>query len=118
VNQDDLRKRLEEERSRLQKLQAELSDDHDGGEAASELSTVDQHPADAGSELFEREKDIAIVQSFEEQEAQIESALERLGSDDFGKCEVCGKQIDDARLEAIPWTRNCVEHQAEMDRAG
>ena len=120
MNEADARRRLEAEKERLQKLQKELSDEQgDGSEGArTELSSVDQHPADAGSETFEREKDMAILNSFEEQESEIDLALQRVGTDAFGICEVCGEPIAEARLEAIPWTRNCLKHQAEMDKAG
>jgi RNA polymerase-binding transcription factor DksA len=115
VDESKLRSILEQEKERLQALQRSLTEDDD---QSAELSTVDQHPADVGSEVFEREKDLAIADNFGFQLDEIEAALKRLGTDAVGRCETCGKVIQDARLEAIPWTRFCVEHQAEFDQTG
>ena len=115
MDESKLKTMLEKEKERLEALQRTLvEDDRDAGE----LSTIDQHPADVGSEVFEREKDLAIASNFGDQLDEIEKAFKRLGTDKLGLCEACGKPIADARLEAIPWTRYCVEHQSELDQAG
>jgi RNA polymerase-binding transcription factor DksA len=89
-------------------------DDADG--ATTELTSVDQHPGDVGSELFEREKDIAIADNFGEQINEVKDALQRLDGENFGRCEVCNEQIGDDRLEAVPWTRYCIKHQETVER--
>ena len=46
--------------------------------------------------------------------AQVEDALKRMDNGTYGRCVVCGRQIPDARLEAIPWTPYCLEDQEKM----
>jgi DnaK suppressor protein len=47
---------------------------------------------------------------------QVEDALQRIADGTYGKCVVCGKPIDPARLAAIPWTPYCREDQQKLDR--
>lgn len=78
-----------------------------------ELSTIDNHPADIGSEMFEREKDIALNEHEELRLMRIEDALERIKHQQYGKCATCGAQINYERLEAIPETAYCKEHSPQ-----
>lgn len=48
---------------------------------------------------------------------QVEDALKRVADGTYGKCIVCGRPIAPARLEAIPWTPYCLEHQEKLDGA-
>ncbi|MGY3716713.1 TraR/DksA C4-type zinc finger protein [Sutcliffiella cohnii] len=75
-----------------------------------ELSAYDNHPGDLGTELYEREKDIALNEHTEKELADINHALQAMENGTYGKCEVCGKDIDEERLEAIPSTTYCKEH--------
>lgn len=117
-----IKKRLEDERARLQRLHAGLAEettqDGAGGEEVSELSSIDQHPADAGTEEFEREKDISIMESFETELEAVDRAFQRLEAGEYENCEVCGKPIGDERLEARPTATMCIEHQQEAERLG
>lgn len=79
-------------------------------EALRELSMYDNHPADSGTELFERGKDLALQEQLEQQLEEVIIALENMETGRYGICVVCGKQIPYGRLEAIPWTSCCVEH--------
>lgn len=113
---------LDEERARLEELQKQINDDHGGGNEdeqtqLSELSTIDQHPADAGTEVFERERDLSLLARFEGQVAEVDAALKRLEDGSFGSCERCGKEIPKERLTAIPWARFCVDDQAAAERS-
>jgi RNA polymerase-binding protein DksA len=120
VNKDKVKSRLEDERTRLQRLRDGLADETKqggaGGEDVSELSSIDQHPADVGTEEFEREKDLSILEQIEGDLAAVEHAFERLEAGDYGKCEVCGKPIGDERLEARPTATMCIDHQQETER--
>ena len=82
-------------------------------ESFGELSHVDQHPADTGTETFEREKDLSILESLEYELAQLEAALKRVDEGTYGTCEACGNPIPVERLEAQPAARFCAEHQPE-----
>ncbi|MDF2856553.1 MAG: hypothetical protein K0Q87_2404 [Neobacillus sp.] len=83
-------------------------------ESMGELSSYDNHPADEGTELYEREKDIALNEHSEDQLKNINSALEAMEKGTYGKCEVCGQEISYERLEALPNTLYCKEHSPDQ----
>ncbi|MCU1449793.1 MAG: regulatory, yteA family protein [Acidimicrobiales bacterium] len=120
VNPDEARQRLEQERTRLVEVKETFDDEHlsdeSESESISELSSVDQHQADLGTETFEREKDLSILEQVDAELADVEHALKRLDDGTYGTCEVDGKPIPEERLEALPATRFCLEHQSEAER--
>jgi RNA polymerase-binding transcription factor DksA len=120
VNDDQARTRLAEERERLVGVRATFDDEHlsDQSESDSvgEISSYDQHQADMGTETFEREKDLSILEQVEAELADVEFALRRLDEGTYGTCEVCGRAIAEERLEALPATRLCLDHQAQAER--
>jgi RNA polymerase-binding transcription factor DksA len=119
VEEQDTRRRLESELRRLSELEASITERtlaDSEREAFSELSTVDQHPADEATETLEREQDLSMAEGTRGEIAAVEAALKRLAEGVYGRCEVCGKKIDDARLETLPAAALCVEHQTERDR--
>ncbi|WP_082234848.1 TraR/DksA C4-type zinc finger protein [Halobacillus massiliensis] len=75
-----------------------------------ELSQYDNHPADSGTELFEREKDMALLVHLEEELEEIKYSLQQIEKGTYGICEVTGKQIPYERLEACPTARTVIEH--------
>jgi YteA family regulatory protein len=83
-------------------------------ESLSELSNYDNHPADHGTETFERGKDLALNEHTEEELLDMVRALERIDSGKYGMCEVCGKDIPLERLEALPTATRCIEHAVEV----
>jgi YteA family regulatory protein len=114
-----IRKRLEHERSRLQRLVEAFGAEQLGEaetESSSELSSYDQHPADLASETFERTKDLSIISQVEAELEDVERAFRHVENGTYGICEGCGKPIDDARLEAVPTARFCVDDQARAER--
>jgi RNA polymerase-binding transcription factor DksA len=74
-----------------------------------------QHQADVGTETFDRERDLGILEQVEAELTDIEHALARLDDGTYGQCEACGAAIDDARLEALPAARFCLAHQAAVE---
>lgn len=84
----------------------------EGGEA----SAFGMHQADAGSDAYD--KDFALSLLSQEQDAlyEIEEAMKRVDAGTYGICEMSGKQIMIARLEALPFARYTVECQAELER--
>lgn len=118
---DDLaRQRLAEERDRLVGVRQAFDEEHlseqSETESLGEISSYDQHQADMGTETFEREKDLSILEQVEAELTDVEHAIRRLDAGDYGTCEVCGKAIPDERLDAMPATRLCLEHQAAAER--
>lgn len=77
---------------------------------------VDQHPADEGSEMFEREKNLTVRATLQRQLDEVNIALQKFDNGTYGVCETCGKPIDERRLRAFPAATHDVEHQAEIDR--
>jgi RNA polymerase-binding transcription factor DksA len=108
-----VRQRLDAERERLETLRRELRDEElaDAGETSIELSPIDQHQADVGSEVFEREKALTIRVRVDAELIEVADALTRLDTGTYGRCETCGRSIDDERLEAMPATRFCTDHE-------
>lgn len=80
-----------------------------------ELSTADNHPADLGSELFERSKDFSIREKKLFLLRNIDHALNKLDSGKYGVCERCGNKIMEERLEAVPYTKFCFHCQEEEE---
>ncbi len=79
-------------------------------DSTSELSMADNHPADIGTELFERGKDLALSGNARHQLEEVTDALKRIDEGSYGSCAVCGSAIPYERLEAIPWARACIAH--------
>jgi len=114
------RARLDAERTRLEETRRAAQDLVGGTtqDAVQELASYDQHPADQGSETFERERDTSVLQRVEAQLAEIDAALRRIEDGSYGTCELCGKPVADGRLEAMPAARYCVDDQARAEREG
>lgn len=120
-DRDEYRRRLERERERLRAAVQTLDDrslSRTLGESISEFSTYDQHPADIGTETFEREKDFGLREDHMATLRMVERALERLEEGTYGRCERCGQPIPEARLRAVPWTARCLECQRALEEAG
>ncbi len=110
---DLARQLLARERDRVEReLTALRAGDGEDGE----LSHVDQHLADSGTELFERERDAGFVTQLEQQLAAIARAEARIDDGTFGRSVESGEPIPDARLEAMPWAERTVEEQAAYER--
>jgi DnaK suppressor protein len=80
-----------------------------------ELSAVDNHPADVGTETFERSRDLAINATFSEEYSEIEAALQRMEDGTYGVCQISNENIPYERLEAIPHTAYTVEHTPKQE---
>jgi DnaK suppressor protein len=112
------RRRLEEERTRLQGIRDDLQ--RERAEATSdtgdELSSFDQHPGDAGTETFELARNVSLLEQVENELEEIEAAFGRLERGEYGRCQACGRPIGDERLDAMPAARFCIEDQAKAER--
>ncbi|WP_017727228.1 TraR/DksA C4-type zinc finger protein [Halalkalibacterium ligniniphilum] len=75
-----------------------------------ELSQYDNHPADTATDLYEREKDLALYEQMEREYEEVSYALEKIEQGTYGMCEVTGKPIPLERLEANPTARTIVEY--------
>lgn len=87
-------------------------------ESAQELAGYSLHMADSGTDNFDRDFALSLLSSDQDAIYEIEEALKRIEKKTYGVCELTGKQIPKARLEAIPWTRFTVEAQAQLEKDG
>ncbi|GAA0412282.1 TraR/DksA C4-type zinc finger protein [Paenibacillus motobuensis] len=112
----ELRTKLNES---LHEIKNRLSDNNHYGledslrDTTNELSTVDNHPGDLGTEVYERGKDLALIEHNELQLTRIEAALQKMDDGTYGLCSTCGKPISFERLRAIPETAYCKEHSPQ-----
>ncbi|HEY7157406.1 MAG TPA: TraR/DksA family transcriptional regulator [Gemmataceae bacterium] len=79
-----------------------------GGEASGSLSNAPLHMADLGTDNFEQEFTLSLLQNQEQALKEITEALERVRQGTFGRCEECEGVIPKARLQALPYARHCV----------
>ena len=105
---------------RLLDLRDQLTRQMDGlaKESAQEMAGYSLHMADSGTDNFDRDFALSLLSSDQDAIYEIEEALKRIEKSTYGVCELTGKAIPRARLEAIPWTRFTVKAQAQLERDG
>ena len=111
-----MRQRLEDEQRRLESLRARHRTMESQTIGFTELSSIDQHPAEIATETFEFEKEVTIQEMLDGQLAEVQDALRKLDEGSYGVCEACGRPIAAARLEAKPSARFCLEDQVRAER--
>ncbi|MBV8586457.1 MAG: TraR/DksA C4-type zinc finger protein [Verrucomicrobia bacterium] len=82
----------------------------------SEASAFGMHQADAGSDAYDRDFALSLLSQEQDALYEIEEALKRIDAGTYGICEMSGKAIPHARLEAIPFARFTVECQAQIEK--
>jgi DnaK suppressor protein len=86
------------------------------GDAGSDLARMPIHMADIGSENFDQEFSLSLLENDELTLDSIEHALERIEDGSYGECEECGCKIPKMRLDAIPYTTVCVKCAEKMEK--
>lgn len=104
-----LKKELQAMELRLAETSKETEITNAAQEEVGELSMYDNHPADMGTELYEREKDLALHTHAESELEKVKRALRAIQEGTYGICEQCGMDIQFDRLDAIPYTTLCIE---------
>lgn len=79
-----------------------------GADASGDLSTLPMHLADMGTDSFEQEMSLGLMEGESDELEEIEEAFDRFKDGSFGLCESCKKKIPKERLKAIPYTRLCL----------
>ncbi len=102
-DQDSVRTELEREREILRDKVQELDSKGDDLE-------YDGNFADSGQVAAEMGENRVLYDQLRRDLDDIDKALQRMDEGTYGTCEVCGKDIGDARLEIMPSTRVCIEH--------
>ncbi len=82
----------------------------------SEASAFGMHQADAGSDAYDRDFALSLLSQEQDALYEIEEAIKRIERGSYGNCEMSGKPIAHARLEAIPFTRYTVECQSQLEK--
>ena len=107
---ETFKKRLE---TRQQELRRMVSRTQQDGRTADE--DVAQDIADKAASSYNKE--FLFHQSNNDRQLlmMVEGALSRIREGSFGECISCGKDINPKRLEAVPWTRHCIECQEKLE---
>lgn len=121
-------KQLEEFRALLLAKRTELAErlsdlrseriKHQARDASDSVTTYSDHPADIGSDLYERERIAESVSQLNKQIMEFDDAIARLEQGNYGVCEKCGAEISVERLLNRPSTRYCMDCQTKLERAG
>lgn len=86
-------------------------------DSVGELSSYDNHPGDLGTELFERGKDLALVDHAERELEEINEALHAIHEGTYGICRICSIPIPYERLKSNPTADTCIEHAEETGQS-
>lgn len=105
------RKRLETRQHELRRMVSRTEQD---GRTVDEDSAQDV--ADRAASSYTKE--FLFSQSNNDRQilAMVEGALSRIREGSFGECISCGKEINPKRLEAVPWTRHCIDCQEKLEQ--
>jgi DnaK suppressor protein len=87
-------------------------------EVKEEQTAFSQHMADAATDSFDRDLALSRISSEQDAVYEINEALDRIRDGSYGICELTGKPIELARLEAIPWTRFSLEAEQTLEKDG
>ncbi len=85
-------------------------------DAAGDLSSMPIHMADIGTDNYDQEFTLGLMDSERKLLKEIDDALQRIENGTYGICEGTGNQIPKARLEAQPWARYCVEYAQKLEQ--
>ncbi|WP_374458027.1 TraR/DksA family transcriptional regulator [Nocardioides sp.] len=89
---------------------ASLTGDYDAVVAASlDTNADDEHDPEGHTIAFERSQIGALVRQVRHHVAEVDAALARVDGGTYGVCEQCGRPIGQARLDALPATRTCID---------
>lgn len=81
-----------------------------------EPSFGNRHLADHASDLVERQLDESLYENAEVIVREIDDALARIEAGSYGMCAVCGKEIPEERLDAVPYATLCLEDKRAQER--
>lgn len=120
------KKELRDFRERLLVKRRELLGDMSGMEAeafrdnkgngASDLSTMPVHMADIGTDNYEQEFTLGLIESERKLLRDIDQALERIENGTYGICLGTGEPIGTARLRAKPWARYTIDYARKLEQ--
>jgi DnaK suppressor protein len=112
------KKKLDQFKKRLEERQAALRRNVSRTEQDGRLTDDDSAQDIADKAASSYNKEFLFHQSNSDRQllAMVEGALDRIREGNFGQCISCGKEINPKRLEAVPWTRHCIECQEKLEQ--
>ena len=117
IDTEHFRTRLQEERKRVKEAIDYLHEENPGNvQDETQDSTADNHPADVATVTFDRELDYSLEENEERLLEAIDAALARVDDGTYGICGTCGQPIGEERLEALPWTTQCIDCKRKEER--
>ena len=117
IDIEHFRKRLLDDRARAQGALDYLHEDNPGSmEDETQEIPSDNHPGDVATITLDREIEYTLEENEERLIAEIDAALQRIEDGTFGICSNCGKPIGEERLEAVPYTTQCIDCKRKEER--
>ena len=90
----------------------------DQPDASGNLSNVPLHMADVGTENYDQEFTLGLIDNEQGTLELVCEALERIDAGTFGRCQECGQAIAKPRLQALPYTRHCIQCARDLENRG
>lgn len=87
-------------------------------DASGDLSTMPIHLADIGTDNFEQDFSLGLIENEEQELVEINAALVRLDDGKYGSCETCSTVISKERLKAVPYARLCISCKRKEEESG
>jgi RNA polymerase-binding protein DksA len=115
INPEQQREKLENEKKRLKRQLEELQASASSSEEKRESTPFGKRDEGA-TEAQELERRLTLEKRVMNQLAAIEHALKKIAEGSYGKCDNCGKEIDPARLEALPQASLCMECKTKLSK--
>jgi DnaK suppressor protein len=112
MNIERFKRRLQAKERELLAEIARLEEEARGSGEAEVRDAIDDATSSQGTSEALQEESLASQTL-----VQVQDALKRIEAGTYGKCTACGRQIETARLEAVPWAAYCLEDQEKQDRA-
>lgn len=117
MDRNQVRDLLLAERSRVLQEIADFDEDLSVSlEDSTEENVYDQHPADSATPMLNREMDFSLEENARGLLSQINRALEKLEDGTYGTCDSCGRQINEERLEVVPYATLCIDCKRRLER--
>jgi len=117
IDIEHFKQRLVDERARVQEALDYLHEENSGSmEDETQEIQSDNHPGDVATTTLDREIDYTLEENEERVLSAIDVALKRIEDGTFGTCRTCGQQIAIERLEALPYTTQCIDCKRKEER--
>jgi RNA polymerase-binding transcription factor DksA len=115
MNAKRARQRLLDEKARITgAVTVARAASDEAASADPDLSMAPTHPAELAGDITDRETAAAVERTVTLELHRVENALVLLERGEYGRCEICGREIEEERLEVAPTARTCITHR-ELD---